>query len=144
MLEPVTGKGSIVSFRLIPPWPRKSRKGNIKAKKSSRLATPHSKYPSFSRLLPFSEDYGKNFKDITNLINNTFIRTEFGMAIGPENSGKVRLIPAVWSGYRVRLELSVSHWACPCSGTPPPTRPHLVQRNRTSSRCHSLWAYGGQ
>ena len=39
---------------------------------------------------PLSEDYGKNFKDITNLINNTFIRTEFGMAIGPENSGKVR------------------------------------------------------
>lgn len=44
--------------------------------------------------LPLSEDYGKNFKDITNLINNTFIRTEFGMAIGPENSGKVRLIRA--------------------------------------------------
>ena len=44
--------------------------------------------------LPVREDYGKNFKDITNLINNTFIRTEFGMAIGPENSGKVRLIPA--------------------------------------------------
>lgn len=44
--------------------------------------------------LPLSEDYGKNFKDITNLINNTFIRTEFGMAIGPENSGKVRLVRA--------------------------------------------------
>ncbi|XP_077190345.1 sortilin isoform X1 [Paroedura picta] len=38
-----------------------------------------------------SEDYGKTFKDITDLINNTFIRTEFGMAIGPENSGKVIL-----------------------------------------------------
>lgn len=36
-----------------------------------------------------SEDYGKTFKDITHLINNTFIRTEFGMAIGPDNSGKV-------------------------------------------------------
>ncbi|XP_034270653.1 sortilin isoform X2 [Pantherophis guttatus] len=38
-----------------------------------------------------SEDYGKTFTDITDLINNTFIRTEFGMAIGPENSGKVIL-----------------------------------------------------
>uniref|UniRef100_A0A8D2J9K5 Sortilin n=1 Tax=Varanus komodoensis TaxID=61221 RepID=A0A8D2J9K5_VARKO len=38
-----------------------------------------------------SEDYGKTFIDITDLINNTFIRTEFGMAIGPENSGKVIL-----------------------------------------------------
>nr|XP_060629214.1 sortilin isoform X1 [Anolis sagrei ordinatus] len=38
-----------------------------------------------------SEDYGKTFMDITDLINNTFIRTEFGMAIGPENSGKVIL-----------------------------------------------------
>lgn len=46
---------------------------------------------NLSFFFPLSEDYGKNFKDITNLINNTFIRTEFGMAIGPENSGKVRL-----------------------------------------------------
>lgn len=37
-----------------------------------------------------SEDYGKTFEDITSLINNTFISTEFGIAIGPENSGKVR------------------------------------------------------
>ncbi|XP_010181493.1 PREDICTED: sortilin, partial [Mesitornis unicolor] len=37
--------------------------------------------------------YGKTFKDITSFINNTFIRTEFGMAIGPENSGKVGLTP---------------------------------------------------
>lgn len=36
-----------------------------------------------------SEDYGKTFQDITDLINNTFIQTEFGIAIGPENSGKV-------------------------------------------------------
>lgn len=36
-----------------------------------------------------SEDYGKTFQDVTNLINNTFISTEFGIAIGPENSGKV-------------------------------------------------------
>ncbi|XP_038604872.1 sortilin isoform X1 [Tachyglossus aculeatus] len=47
-----------------------------------------------------SEDYGKNFKDITNLINNTFIRTEFGMAIGPENSGKVILTGDVSGGSR--------------------------------------------
>ncbi|GAB1288012.1 Sortilin [Apodemus speciosus] len=46
------------------------------------------------------EDYGKNFKDITNLINNTFIRTEFGMAIGPENSGKVILTAEVSGGSR--------------------------------------------
>ncbi|KAG7332459.1 hypothetical protein KOW79_004293 [Hemibagrus wyckioides] len=38
-----------------------------------------------------SEDYGKTFEDITSLINNTFISTEFGIAIGPENSGKVIL-----------------------------------------------------
>uniref|UniRef100_A0A8C0ITL8 Sortilin 1 n=1 Tax=Chelonoidis abingdonii TaxID=106734 RepID=A0A8C0ITL8_CHEAB len=36
-------------------------------------------------------DYGKTFIDITKLINHTFIRTELGMAIGPENSGKVIL-----------------------------------------------------
>ncbi|KAG7283883.1 hypothetical protein CRUP_034070 [Coryphaenoides rupestris] len=36
-----------------------------------------------------SNDYGKTFLDVTDLINNTFIRTEFGIAIGPENSGKV-------------------------------------------------------
>ena len=38
-----------------------------------------------------SNDYGKTFLDVTDLINNTFIRTEFGIAIGPENSGKVSL-----------------------------------------------------
>ena len=38
-----------------------------------------------------SNDYGKTFLDVTELINNTFIRTEFGIAIGPENSGKVSL-----------------------------------------------------
>ncbi|NXE16939.1 SORT protein, partial [Lophotis ruficrista] len=47
-----------------------------------------------------SEDYGKTFKDITGLINNTFIRTEFGMAIGPENSGKVILTGDVSGGSR--------------------------------------------
>lgn len=40
--------------------------------------------------LYFSEDYGKTFEDVTDLINNTFISTDFGIAIGPENSGKVR------------------------------------------------------
>uniref|UniRef100_A0A8C2KYR2 Sortilin-like n=1 Tax=Cyprinus carpio TaxID=7962 RepID=A0A8C2KYR2_CYPCA len=36
-------------------------------------------------------NYGKTFQDITDLINKTFIQTEFGIAIGPENSGKVIL-----------------------------------------------------
>ncbi len=39
--------------------------------------------------LSASENYGKSFEDVTSLINNTFIRSEFGIAIGPENSGKV-------------------------------------------------------
>uniref|UniRef100_A0A7M4FTA8 Sortilin n=1 Tax=Crocodylus porosus TaxID=8502 RepID=A0A7M4FTA8_CROPO len=47
-----------------------------------------------------SEDYGKKFQDITHLINNTFIRTEFGIAIGPENSGKVILTGDVSGGSR--------------------------------------------
>ncbi|KAA0714033.1 Sortilin Precursor [Triplophysa tibetana] len=38
-----------------------------------------------------SEDYGKSFQDITELINGTFINTAFGIAIGPEKSGKVIL-----------------------------------------------------
>lgn len=38
-----------------------------------------------------SENYGKSFQDVTDLINSTFIRSEFGIAIGPENSGKVIL-----------------------------------------------------
>uniref|UniRef100_A0A7N6AMZ3 VPS10 domain-containing protein n=1 Tax=Anabas testudineus TaxID=64144 RepID=A0A7N6AMZ3_ANATE len=38
-----------------------------------------------------SEDYGKTFKDVTHLINNTFILTEFGIAISPDHSGKVIL-----------------------------------------------------
>nr|XP_033774043.1 sortilin [Geotrypetes seraphini] len=38
-----------------------------------------------------SDDYGKKFEDITSMINNTLILTEFGMAIGPQNSGKVIL-----------------------------------------------------
>uniref|UniRef100_A0A8C4W6I1 Sortilin 1 n=1 Tax=Gopherus evgoodei TaxID=1825980 RepID=A0A8C4W6I1_9SAUR len=46
---------------------------------------------SLCTFFPLSEDYGKTFIDITKLINHTFIRTELGMAIGPENSGKVIL-----------------------------------------------------
>ncbi|KAM9759694.1 sortilin-like [Menidia menidia] len=38
-----------------------------------------------------SEDYGKTFKDVTHLINHTFIQTEFGIAISPDHSGKVIL-----------------------------------------------------
>ncbi|KAM6295167.1 sortilin [Aegotheles albertisi] len=47
-----------------------------------------------------SEDYGKTFRDITGLINTTFFRTEFGMAIGPGNSGKVILTGDVSGGSR--------------------------------------------
>uniref|UniRef100_A0A1A8M547 Sortilin n=1 Tax=Nothobranchius pienaari TaxID=704102 RepID=A0A1A8M547_9TELE len=42
-----------------------------------------------------SENYGKSFKDVTDLINNTFIRAEFGIAISPDNSGKVILTAEV-------------------------------------------------
>ncbi|XP_067099947.1 sortilin-like isoform X1 [Osmerus mordax] len=38
-----------------------------------------------------SEDYGKTFKDVTHLINHTFVQTEFGIAISPDHSGKVIL-----------------------------------------------------
>ncbi|XP_064156045.1 sortilin-like [Anguilla rostrata] len=38
-----------------------------------------------------SENYGKSFQDVTSLINNTFILTEFGIAIDPLNTGKVIL-----------------------------------------------------
>lgn len=38
-----------------------------------------------------SEDYGKTFKDVTHLINHTFIQTEFGIAVSPDHSGKVIL-----------------------------------------------------
>ncbi|XP_028262953.1 sortilin-like [Parambassis ranga] len=38
-----------------------------------------------------SEDYGKTFKDVTHLINHTFIQTEFGIVISPDHSGKVIL-----------------------------------------------------
>ncbi|XP_053562736.1 sortilin [Bombina bombina] len=45
-----------------------------------------------------SADYGKTFQEITSQINNTYIRTEFGMGVGPENSGKVILIAEVSGG----------------------------------------------
>ncbi|XP_075052069.1 sortilin [Mixophyes fleayi] len=45
-----------------------------------------------------SNDYGKTFQEITPLINNTFIRTEFGMGLGPENSGRVVLVADVSGG----------------------------------------------
>ncbi|KAL6464343.1 hypothetical protein MHYP_G00266600 [Metynnis hypsauchen] len=50
-----------------------------------------------------SEDYGKSFQDVTDLINNTFIQTEFGIAIGPENSGKVILTGDVSEGKGARI-----------------------------------------
>ncbi|MEE6522026.1 hypothetical protein FKM82_020420 [Ascaphus truei] len=45
-----------------------------------------------------SDDYGKTFQDITSLINNTYIRSDFGMGIGPENSGRVILVGDVSGG----------------------------------------------
>uniref|UniRef100_A0A672JDH2 VPS10 domain-containing protein n=1 Tax=Salarias fasciatus TaxID=181472 RepID=A0A672JDH2_SALFA len=53
-----------------------------------------------------SEDYGKSFKDVTTLINSTFIRSEFGIAIGPENSGKVILTAEVSRSLGSRLFVS--------------------------------------
>uniref|UniRef100_A0A3P8U071 Sortilin n=1 Tax=Amphiprion percula TaxID=161767 RepID=A0A3P8U071_AMPPE len=53
-----------------------------------------------------SENYGKSFQDVTNLINNTFIRSEFGIAIGPENSGKVILTGEVSGGHESRIFVS--------------------------------------
>ncbi|KAM4610859.1 sortilin 1b [Polymixia lowei] len=55
-----------------------------------------------------SEDYGKTFDDVTNLINNTFIGAEFGIAIGPENSGKVILTGDVSGGTGGRSRLFLS------------------------------------
>ncbi|XP_051532314.1 sortilin isoform X3 [Myxocyprinus asiaticus] len=54
-----------------------------------------------------SEDYGKTFQDITDLINNTFIQTEFGIAIGPENSGKVILTGDLTEGRVTKIFRSV-------------------------------------
>uniref|UniRef100_A0A0S7F0J0 Sortilin n=1 Tax=Poeciliopsis prolifica TaxID=188132 RepID=A0A0S7F0J0_9TELE len=53
-----------------------------------------------------SEDYGKSFQDVTNLINNTFISAEFGIAIGPENSGKVILTAEISGGDGYRIFVS--------------------------------------
>ncbi|KAJ3586983.1 hypothetical protein NHX12_013374 [Muraenolepis orangiensis] len=50
-----------------------------------------------------SKDYGKTFSDVTELINNTFIRTEFGIAIGPDNSGKVIMTGDVSGGKGSRI-----------------------------------------
>ncbi|TSW62352.1 Sortilin [Bagarius yarrelli] len=55
-----------------------------------------------------SEDYGKTFEDITSLINNTFISTEFGIAIGPGNSGKVILTGDVSGSSGSRIFLSIN------------------------------------
>ncbi|KAK5863465.1 hypothetical protein PBY51_000494 [Eleginops maclovinus] len=51
-----------------------------------------------------SENYGKSFEDVTNLINNTFIRSEFGIAIG--NNGKVILTGEVSGGLGSRIFVS--------------------------------------
>uniref|UniRef100_A0A3Q3LZ61 Sortilin 1b n=1 Tax=Mastacembelus armatus TaxID=205130 RepID=A0A3Q3LZ61_9TELE len=53
-----------------------------------------------------SENYGKTFQDVTSLINNTFIRSEYGIAISPENSGKVILTGDVSGGHGSRIFVS--------------------------------------
>uniref|UniRef100_A0A669BDA2 Sortilin 1b n=1 Tax=Oreochromis niloticus TaxID=8128 RepID=A0A669BDA2_ORENI len=53
-----------------------------------------------------SEDYGKSFQDVTVLINNTFIRSEFGIAISPSNSGKVILTAEVSGDLKTRIFVS--------------------------------------
>lgn len=53
-----------------------------------------------------SEDYGKTFEDVTELINNTFIRSEFGIAISPDNSGKVILMAEVSETLKARIFVS--------------------------------------
>uniref|UniRef100_A0A8C9YHB4 Sortilin 1a n=1 Tax=Sander lucioperca TaxID=283035 RepID=A0A8C9YHB4_SANLU len=50
-----------------------------------------------------SEDYGKTFKDVTHLINHTFIQSEFGIAISPDHSGKVMLTADVSEIRRFKL-----------------------------------------
>uniref|UniRef100_A0A673I1J1 Sortilin n=1 Tax=Sinocyclocheilus rhinocerous TaxID=307959 RepID=A0A673I1J1_9TELE len=50
-----------------------------------------------------SENYGKSFEDVTELINNTFISTDYGIAIGPENSGKVILTGDASGGRGARI-----------------------------------------
>ncbi|XP_077462971.1 sortilin 1b [Stigmatopora argus] len=50
-----------------------------------------------------SEDYGKSFVDVTDLINNTFIESDFGIEIGPENSGKVILTGEVSGSRSARI-----------------------------------------
>uniref|UniRef100_A0A3Q0R9B2 Sortilin 1b n=1 Tax=Amphilophus citrinellus TaxID=61819 RepID=A0A3Q0R9B2_AMPCI len=54
----------------------------------------------------YRENYGKSFEDVTNLINNTFIRSEFGIAISPSNSGKVILTAEVSGDLETRIFVS--------------------------------------
>ncbi|XP_034028141.1 sortilin-like [Thalassophryne amazonica] len=53
-----------------------------------------------------SENYGKSFQDVTTLINNTFIRTDYGITIDPENSGKVILVGELSGLYLSRIFVS--------------------------------------
>ncbi|MCJ8744221.1 hypothetical protein PDJAM_G00115910 [Pangasius djambal] len=50
-----------------------------------------------------SEDHGKSFQDVTYLLNSTLIMTHFGIAIGPNNSGKVILTGYVSEGKGSRI-----------------------------------------
>ncbi|KAL0963023.1 hypothetical protein UPYG_G00348590 [Umbra pygmaea] len=56
----------------------------------STISSPLDSLGGTSRLYR-SSDYGKSFYDISNLINNTFIRKDFGILPGPGNSQQVIL-----------------------------------------------------
>lgn len=64
---------------------------------------------------PLSADYGKSFHDISHLINNTFIRKEFGLLAGPGNSQQVScLITSVHAGKHSGWWQYVCVSACLC------------------------------
>ncbi|TTB85621.1 Sortilin [Bagarius yarrelli] len=66
---------------------------------------PESQKPGTNRISNSSspEDHGKTFQDVTDLLNNTFIMTHFGIAIGPDNSGKVILTGNLSEGKGSRI-----------------------------------------
>ncbi|KAF7694133.1 sortilin isoform X2 [Silurus meridionalis] len=58
---------------------------------STVSASLESYFERGSNRLYRSEDYGKSFHDISYAINNSFIRTDFGISVGPRNSQQVIL-----------------------------------------------------
>ena len=58
-----------------------------------------------------STNYGKNFLDISHRINNTFIKEEFGVSVGPGSSVSHHEHPPITSDTRPSFCVSV----CSCS-----------------------------